>query len=111
LDWIVKQSENTILFYDNAQSVKPSDIGKEVFDKLKSNKSTKIEYLNSQLRVKGGNAYVQNINQLLRCTIDSDKRSNPKIMCSCFLILWRPRTRNKIKNEGYGLSRLIAGYS
>ncbi len=54
LDWIIKQSDNAILFYDENQSIKPSDVKKEDFDKLKSQKTTKIEYLKSQFRVKGG---------------------------------------------------------
>lgn len=59
LDWIIKQSDNVILFYDENQSIKPSDAKKDDFDKLKSQKTTKIEYLKSQFRVKGGNDYVE----------------------------------------------------
>ena len=112
LDWIIKKSENVILFYDNSQSVKPSDVRKEVFDKLKTNKSTKIEYLNSQLRVKGGNAYVQFINQLLHCNLEPDKKfHSQKYEFVLFDSIKEMEREIKLKNEEYGLSRLIAGYS
>jgi len=78
LDWIIMQSENTILFYDDTQSVKPSDIKKEDFDKLKANKFTKIEYLNSQIRVKGGTNYVQFVDQLLKCSLHATKKIQTK---------------------------------
>ena len=32
LDWVTMQSANTILFYDEGQSIKPSDAKKEGFD-------------------------------------------------------------------------------
>ena len=112
LDWIIRQSENTILFYDNTQSVKPSDVKKEVFDKLKTSKSTKTEYLNSQLRVKEGNIYVQFINQLLGCTLGSSKKFQSKnYQFFLFDSITELEREIKLKNEEYGLSRLIAGYS
>ena len=53
LDFVVNQSEKTVLFYDEGQSIKPSDVKKEDFDKLKKSKGTNIEYLKSQFRVRG----------------------------------------------------------
>jgi len=38
LDWVTMQSKNTILFYDENQSIKPSDTKKESFDLLKKSK-------------------------------------------------------------------------
>ncbi len=69
LDWIAQQSDISILFYDETQSIKPSDAKKEDFDALKSDKHTKIEYLKSQFRVKGGNDYVQYISGFLNCSL------------------------------------------
>ncbi len=112
LEWIIRQSENTILFYDNTQSIKPSDIRKEVFDNLKIRKSTKTEYLTSQLRVKGGNEYVQFIKQLLGCVTPPGKKfQSKKYEFLLFDSIADLEKEIKIKNEKYGLSRLIAGYS
>ena len=52
---------------------------REDFDKIKSNKLTRIEYLKSQFRVKGGNDYVRYIEKLLSCSLFfSDKPFNVK---------------------------------
>ena len=69
LDWIMKQSESAIYFYDENQSIKPSDVKKENFDKLKASILTKTEYLKSQFRAKGGNDYVNYIDNLLKCKL------------------------------------------
>jgi hypothetical protein len=37
----MKQSESAVYFYDENQSIKPSDVKKEDFDKLKVNGLTK----------------------------------------------------------------------
>ncbi|HLX52719.1 MAG TPA: DNA/RNA helicase domain-containing protein, partial [Aquella sp.] len=61
LDWITRQSGKSILFYDEAQSIKPSDTKKADFDKLKSAKTTTIKKLKSQFRVRGGLDYMDYI--------------------------------------------------
>ncbi|MCW3123253.1 MAG: hypothetical protein JWQ38_2745 [Flavipsychrobacter sp.] len=112
LDWVIKQSNNLILFYDENQSIKPSDVSKSDFDKLKANSSTKIEYLRSQFRVKGGENYVQHIDGLLNCTIATDKVFNSKEYEFVLFDSIKDIVREiKLRNEENGLSRLIAGYS
>lgn len=113
LDWIMKQSESAVYFYDENQSIKPSDIKKEDFDKLKVNSLTKTEYLKSQFRVRGGNGYVSYIDKLLKCKLtDSDVLFNSK---EYELILFDSIEDivNEIKSRDIenGLSRLVAGYS
>ncbi|MTH14777.1 DNA/RNA helicase domain-containing protein [Flavobacterium sp. LC2016-01] len=113
LDWIVKQSESAVFFYDENQSIKPSDVKKEDFDKLKSHSLSKTEYLKSQFRVKGGNDYVNYIDNLLKCKLTkSDIIFNVKeyefiLFDSIESILSEIKARD-IEN---GLSRLVAGYS
>ncbi len=113
LDWVILQSKKTILFYDENQSIKPSDVKKEDFDRLKSNAFTKIEYLKSQFRVRGGNDYVQYINQLLNCSFPpSTKVFNSKdYEFVLFDSIETLVNEIKLRNEENGLSRLIAGYS
>lgn len=113
LDWIMKQSESAVYFYDENQSIKPSDVKKEDFDKLKVNSLTKTEYLKSQFRSRGGNDYVNYIDNLLKCKLtNSDIIFNSK---EYELILFDSIEDivNEIKSRDIenGLSRLVAGYS
>lgn len=113
LDWILMQSDKTICFYDENQSIKPSDVKKEDFDLLKLNKSTRVESLKSQFRVKGGNDYVQYIDNLLNCSLNSPiKVFNSKeyefILFDSISELVNQIKHREVEN---GLSRLIAGFS
>ena len=113
LDWIKKQSESAIYFYDENQSIKPSDVKKEDFDKLKQDSFSKTEYLKSQFRSRGGNDYVKYIDNLLRCKLtNSDVIFNSKeyeliLFDSIDDIISEIKSRD-VEN---GLSRLVAGYS
>lgn len=113
LDWIIKQSEKSILFYDENQSIKPSDVKKEDFDKLKSNKLTKLEYLKSQFRVKGGNDYVQYLDKLLNCNLDSTHKifNSKEYEFLLFDSIEEIVNEIKLRNDENGLSRMVAGYS
>lgn len=113
LDWIKKQSETAIYFYDENQSIKPSDVKKENFDLLKTDNYSKTEYLKSQFRVKGGNDYVKYIGNLLRCNLDkSDNIFNSKEY-EFILFDSIDEMVNQIKSRDTetGLARLVAGYS
>ncbi|MDH5598001.1 MAG: DUF2075 domain-containing protein [Cyclobacteriaceae bacterium] len=113
LDWVTMQSANTILFYDEGQSIKPSDAKKDDFDRLKSNKNTSILKLKSQFRVRGGNAYVDYIHSLLACSISSSKEvfNSKDYEFTLFDSLEEMVSQVKKRNIESGLSRLIAGYS
>ncbi len=113
LDWMTDQSDKVILFYDESQSIKPSDAKKEDFDTLKSQKTTIVEPLRSQFRVKGGNDYVSYINKLLTCSLNpADKVFNTReyefVLFDSIEAIVR---QIKLRNDESGLSRLIAGYS
>jgi uncharacterized protein len=112
LDWIRIQGKKSILFYDKNQSIKPSDVDHHKFAKLKEDKSTRIEKLKSQFRVKGGNGYIKFIHQLL----DGDLASNEKYGDSGYEFLMFNNiddmvNKIKLRNKEDGLSRLVAGYS
>ncbi|MDX8553108.1 DUF2075 domain-containing protein [Tenacibaculum sp. 1B UA] len=113
LDWVTMQSDNTILFYDEEQSIKPSDAEKKDFDSLKSNKKTSILKLKSQFRVKGGNAYVEYINSLLNCSMDDSREffHSKEYDFMLFSSLEEMVSQIKKRDIEFGLSRLIAGYS
>ncbi|UZO79847.1 DUF2075 domain-containing protein [Aquimarina sp. ERC-38] len=113
LDWVLLQSSKSILFYDDAQSIKPSDIPKDDFDALKSQKNTQIKYLRSQFRVKGGNSYVTFIDNLLNCKLKetneiyTDKNYDFLLFDNIHSFVKEIKKRDK----EVGLSRMIAGYS
>jgi hypothetical protein len=115
LDWIVKQSNFQILFYDYGQSIKPSDVEKSKFDELKRKnpKNTVIHHLKSQFRVKGGLDYVAYLDKLLGCSlpISSVKMELPSYEFLIFEDLSKMVAEIKIKNKKFGLSRVLAGYS
>lgn len=113
LDWILMQSIKAVFFYDENQSIKPSDVLEKDFISLKVNKLTKIEYLKSQFRVKGGGDYVKHIDKILAGNIDeTNKRfDSKKYELLLFDSIEDFISQIKLRNDESGLSRLIAGYS
>ncbi len=113
LDWIIKQSEKSLLFYDENQSIKPSDVSKENFYKLKENKNTTSITLTSQFRVRGGNDYVTYIDNLLNCKFrrSDNKFSSEEYEFKLFNSIEEMISQIRIKDSEFGLSRLVAGYS
>ncbi|MBR5962137.1 MAG: DUF2075 domain-containing protein [Clostridia bacterium] len=66
LDWIIRSSKMQVLFYDSAQSVRPSDIPKDDFiHVLNSQDNRQILNLTSQLRCLGGDDYIQYVHEVL----------------------------------------------
>jgi len=113
LDWILKQSTKTILFYDKNQSIKPSDINRKDFTLLTMSMTTCVYSLKSQLRVKGGSDYIKYINKLLNCSFTQGEYffNSPEYEFLLFDSIEHFVEEIKLKEKEYGLSRLIAGYS
>lgn len=113
LDWVVMQGANNILFYDENQSIKPSDVNKLGFDLLKSKTTTQELFLKSQFRVKGGSGYVDHVNKLLGCKfrVDEDLFKNTDYEFAIFDSIEAMKTAIERKNSEFGLARLVAGYS
>ncbi|MBQ6493397.1 MAG: DUF2075 domain-containing protein [Erysipelotrichaceae bacterium] len=108
LDWIVNSSQIQVLFYDEKQSVKPTDIDKKVFNKIKNEKF--YHTLSSQMRCIGGVDYIKYIDDILNQRIEVRKkipneydfRLFENINDFCNVIL----TKEK-ENE---LCRIVSGY-
>lgn len=113
LDWVMQQSKKTVLFYDENQSIKPSDTKKEDFDKLKNQSSTKMSKLNSQFRVKGGNSYINYVDNLLgnKMPKNNEPYKHKDYEFLLFDSIEELTSQIKLRNNEYGLSRLIAGFS
>lgn len=112
LDWIIANSKNQIFFYDPAQSVKPSDIPSSNFDKLINENNTIEIELKSQMRSNGGNDYITFVDDLLNIKRENKSIYTPDkyelVVFDSMKDLYEQLT---IKEEKYGLCRLVAGYS
>ena len=110
LDWIIMNSKNQLFFYDDAQSIKPSDIPKESFDKLKKDALPPIK-LTSQMRVSAGMDYINFVDSLLKCkpTMHLEiPESYDFIHFTSFADFYEAITK---KEQELSLCRMIAGYS
>lgn len=112
LDWIVANSKNQIFFYDAAQSVKPSDVDSERFNKLLEQPRTLQLELKSQMRVKGGRNYIQFVDDLLNVRRSSNvKYREDNYELALFENFADLHAELRRKEDQYGLCRMIAGYS
>jgi DUF2075 family protein len=110
LDWIIKQSKVQVLFYDEGQSIKPSDVGHEAFKTKKWN--AKLLQLQSQMRVKGGTDYIAFVDQLLHCrtsSLSSFPSDNYELRLFDSLADLYEALREK--EQQVGLCRLLSGYA
>jgi DUF2075 family protein/DNA replication protein DnaC len=111
LDWVLKQSKNQIFFYDEGQSIKPSDIDQSKFVKQKG--SASLLKLVSQHRVKGGMDYINYIDNLLQCRLvkGDSKFESEHYEFVLYGSLTELYTDLKKKEDEFGLCRLLSGYS
>ncbi|CAM1372937.1 conserved hypothetical protein [Tenacibaculum litopenaei] len=111
LDWILSKSKYQMFFYDEAQSIRPSDISKKTFSKLKNTENT-IK-LSSQLRVKAGIDYIKFVNHLLtkKNVQNLKKFSSPNYELALFSNLQEMIHQLEYKEKKYGLTRMTAGFS
>ena len=112
LDWIIANSKNQIFFYDIAQSVKPSDVDADSFSKVLKEENTLLLELKSQMRVKGGNNYIQFVHDLLHVTrmqyVKYEEEKYDVLLFENFGDLYSELIK---KENQFGLCRMIAGYS
>jgi len=112
LDWIIANSKNQLFFYDYAQSVKPSDVDSENFNKLLSDKNSLRLELKSQMRVKGGNNYIEFVDDLLNINRQGKTKYQEKnyelLVFDNFNDLHIELSK---KENEFELCRMIAGYA
>jgi DUF2075 family protein/DNA replication protein DnaC len=112
LDWIIANSKNQIFFYDSAQSVKPSDVDSINFEGLLNDKNTIKLELRSQMRVEGGNNYIQFVDELLHLKRKNlSKFSVEKYDLKLFESFKDLYDELLTKEKELKLCRLVAGYS
>ena len=114
LDWIIKQSDCTILFYDAMQVVGPSGIDYQRFDQKLQNsleqRMTSYFTLLTQMRVQGGNAYIDFVKSIFEesCT---GKYKSDKYDLKIYLDFSKFEKDMYRKETEVGLSRMVAGYA
>jgi DUF2075 family protein/DNA replication protein DnaC/SOS-response transcriptional repressor LexA len=112
LNWIIANSKNQIFFYDSAQSIKPSDVDNKDFEKLLNESDTLKRELKSQMRVKGGNNYIQFVDELLCAKRHNNlKFSVEKYDLKLFESFQDLYNELLTKEKEFSLCRLVAGYS
>lgn len=112
LDWIIANSKNQIFFYDSAQSVKPSDVNPSGFGKLLNESNTLLLELKSQMRVEGGNNYIQFVDDLLHVKRkDISKFQIENYEMFLFNDFNDLQVELNKREQEFGLCRMIAGYS
>ena len=105
LDWIMLSSKQQIFFYDERQSVIPKDVRPGDFEKL----NAKQYQLTSQMRVEGGDDYLEFIDGLLDLK-KVDLKTN-KYDFKIYDDIHKMVSDIKKKDSEYTLARLIAGYA
>lgn len=112
VDWVEQQSGKSVFFYDEGQSIKPSDANVEDFIRLKGLPTTQIQRLSSQFRVRAGQPYVDFLDKLLNVKLDTGEVFKSKnYEFEVFDSLEDMVREISRKNEKFGLARLIAGYA
>ncbi|MFU1980810.1 DNA/RNA helicase domain-containing protein [Bordetella hinzii] len=112
VDWVTRQSDKAVFFYDPGQSIKPSDADASDFDNIKASPDSAIITLISQFRVRAGRHYVEFIDGLLHVRLPADEKfSSSKYEFLVFDELSDMMREIEQRNRGYGLARLVAGYS
>lgn len=114
LDWVLKQSKCAVLFYDSMQVVGPSGINFERFSKKmdESFQERSIVYftLMTQMRVQGGNDYIDFVKDVLsgKC---SHKYTSDKYSFKIYSDFSKFEKDMYEKEAETGLSRMLAGYA
>lgn len=107
LDWILLSTNHLVIFYDENQSVRPSDIPKQIYSQLKP---SLMFTLQSQFRIKAGMAFVYYIRNIFN-HVEQEKQAfegyDVKIYDS-----FKEFTDMIHHNEDeFGLSRIVSGYA
>ncbi len=112
LDWIINSAKHVVLFYDQTQTVKSSDLShgeyKETLEKYKY----KIHQhkLKTQMRCEGGDTYLQYIKDVMSCL----RKKREKIENYDFFIFDNVNTlveSIRKKDDEMGLCKTVAGFS
>ena len=112
LDWILLKSKYQIFFYDEGQSIKPTDVRKDDFNKLMLRKNYHVYSLSTQLRcLLGGNEYIDYVKSIFSNEQPKKKIEFKKYDLKIFDNVNDMVEEIKAKDKEFGLCRNIAGYA
>ncbi len=111
LDWIINSSRVQVLFYDEKQSIRKPDIGRERFNEICRPHLYKYVELISQMRCKGGNGYYDYVKEILESkNLDiSRHRVVRNYTVSVLDSIDKLFEVIKTDNDKSGLSRVVCG--
>jgi DUF2075 family protein len=112
LDWVRAASRHQLLLVDAAQSVKPGDLPLEQVESLiRNSRSENVLFrLHSQMRVAGGNDYIDFVRRLLNLE-QVESMDFGDYDFRIFDDFSEMHDAIMAKDEEFGLSRLVAGYA
>ncbi|MDD2657061.1 MAG: DUF2075 domain-containing protein [Candidatus Pacebacteria bacterium] len=106
LDWIIASSKQQIFFYDSRQTVVPGDVRPGDFRKLGA-----VQYeLTSQMRIQGGEDYLQFVDDLLDLKLEGSFQS-AKYDFKMYEDIGEMVRDIKIRDSEHKLARVVAGYA
>jgi DUF2075 family protein/DNA replication protein DnaC len=106
MEWIMRSSKSQILFYDENQSIRPSDLGAEKFKDLNATHYNLI----SQQRIEAGEEYINFIDDLFDMQ-DVSKYKFPEYDLQIYDDINKMVSDIKQKNDELQLCRVVAGYA
>ena len=113
LDWIMKQSKYQILFFDEDQSVRPTDIRSSSFYDVLKDRKVKVIPLRTQMRVNADEDYVGYIKRIFyNQNVSKEEFSNYEFkLYDSFSKMRKDIIKRNNENEGNGYARIVAGYA
>lgn len=112
LDWLIKKSKHQVFLVDAAQSVMPGDISRSTLNSLKDAASAgngKFR-LTSQMRVLGGNDYIEFIDKLVHGQANPGVHQFGEYDLRFFTSFKAMHSELQKREAEVKLSRLLAGY-
>lgn len=112
LDWIRAKSKHQLLLVDRAQSVKPGDLPFAYTSSLidKAARADVLFKLSSQMRVEGGQDYIEHVGDVLN-GLATVPKSFGNYDFRLFDDVNEMRTEIVARNAEFGLARMVAGYA
>ena len=112
LEWVLNCAKHVVLFYDQYQAVKSSDLTASEYQETLNKYSVNLKYheLKTQMRCKGGAPYIEYVKAIMNCTSTKFKT----IENYDFLLF---DDANKLieeirnKDDQYTLCKTVAGFS
>ena len=113
LDWVYARSKTQIFLLDRAQSVKPADLNASTVSELvaKAKSGSAFFTLTSQMRVEGGEDYIEYISSIMSDSYAGAKKQFGSYDVKLFSSFAAMNNAIRNKNTEVGLSRLVSGFA